>query len=243
MAGLDQISERRLLARWSKLADRADTMPPAELQTLRDAAEAQRLRLDRLISAADRARARPEAPPPQGTDWHWRPEPWRAPLRPAALSEPVSGTAFGSEVTIYHDASRPAFLLRQGALAGHGRVVTLSAFDLDGSYLSLAMELPAEAAEGLTQRHILRVDPALSGPAGLEAYARLNIRHGPNTEEIVRQIATDGSDQTVEFDLAYTQLNERRVERLWLDLILNGATMARVEIADLRFSRRRRAEV
>lgn len=241
MAGLDQISERRLLARWSRLADRAETLPRDQLLALRDVAGAQRHRLDRVIGAADRALSRPDAALPQGTDWDWRPGPWREPLRPAAIAEPASGAAFGEEVTIFHDATRPALSLRQATARGFS--VILSAFDLDGSYLSLAMDLPGAAADGLTRRHILRIDPVLSGPPGLAAYARLNIRHGPNTEDIVRQIATDGGDQMVEFDLAYTRLNERRVERLWLDLILNGAAMGRVDIADLRFSRRLRAEV
>ena len=47
----------------------------------------------------------------------------------------------------------------------------------------------------------------------------------------------------VEFDLAYTKLNEKRVEKLWLDLIFEGPEMNQVTLRDLTFSRRPRAEL
>ena len=47
----------------------------------------------------------------------------------------------------------------------------------------------------------------------------------------------------VEFDLAYTKLNEKRVERIWLDLIFEGPEMNQVTIRDLTLSRYPRAEL
>jgi hypothetical protein len=47
----------------------------------------------------------------------------------------------------------------------------------------------------------------------------------------------------VEFDLAYTKLNEKRVEKMWLDLIFEGPQMNQVVLRDLTFSRRKRAEL
>ena len=54
----------------------------------------------------------------------------------------------------------------------------------------------------------------------LEIFARLNIKHGPNTEPIVRELPLHKADIVVEFDLAYSNLNEERVEKAWIDLIL-----------------------
>jgi hypothetical protein len=47
----------------------------------------------------------------------------------------------------------------------------------------------------------------------------------------------------VEFDLAYSKMNEKRVERLWVDLIFEGPEMNQVILRDVTFSRRPRAEL
>ncbi len=65
----------------------------------------------------------------------------------------------------------------------------------------------------------------------LEIFARLNIKHGPNVEQIVRELPLDEEEVMVEFDLAYTKMNEKRVERMWLDLIFEGAEMNQITAA------------
>ena len=45
----------------------------------------------------------------------------------------------------------------------------------------------------------------------------------------------------VEFDLAYSRLNEKRVDKMWLDLIFEGPEMNQVILRDRTFSRRKRA--
>ncbi|MDX5401755.1 MAG: DUF6478 family protein, partial [Rhodobacterales bacterium] len=77
----------------------------------------------------------------------------------------------------------------------------------------------------------------------LEIFARLNIRHGPNTEQIVRELPLHEEDIMVEFDLAYSSMNEKRVEKAWVDLIFEGPEMNQVILRDLTFSRRPRAEL
>lgn len=52
-----------------------------------------------------------------------------------------------------------------------------------------------------------------------------------------------GREKLAEFDLAYAGLNDKRIERAWLDLILNDAGMSRIVIRDLVVSRRPRAEL
>ena len=47
----------------------------------------------------------------------------------------------------------------------------------------------------------------------------------------------------VEFDLAYTKMNEKRIERMWVDLIFVGPEMNQIILRDVTFSRRPRAEL
>jgi hypothetical protein len=76
-----------------------------------------------------------------------------------------------------------------------------------------------------------------------EIFARLNIKQGPNTEQIVRELPLGQDEVMVEFDLAYTKMNEKRVEQLWVDLIFENPQMNQIIIRDLTFSRQPRAEL
>lgn len=77
----------------------------------------------------------------------------------------------------------------------------------------------------------------------IEVFARLNIKHGPNTEQLVLELPTETSDVMVEFDLGYSELNEKRLERMWLDLIFEGPEMNQVTIRDMTFCRYPRADI
>ena len=64
----------------------------------------------------------------------------------------------------------------------------------------------------------------------------------------VTPFATDwspmmGEEVMVEFDLAYSKMNEKRVEKLWVDLIFEGPEMNQIILRDVTFSRRPRAEL
>ena len=77
----------------------------------------------------------------------------------------------------------------------------------------------------------------------LEIFARLNVKSGPNTEKLVREVPLNSGERHVEFDLAYSRLNEKRIDKAWLDLIFEGPQMNQVVLRDLTFSRRLRAEI
>jgi hypothetical protein len=117
----------------------------------------------------------------------------------------------------------------------------MDVFKFDGSFLSLVIDLPAEAVEGLRKTHLIGMNAIVETEKPLEIFARLNIRHGPNTEQIVRELPLNQENTTVEFDLAYSKLNEKRVDRAWIDLIFEGPEMNQVTVRDLTFSRRPRA--
>jgi hypothetical protein len=119
----------------------------------------------------------------------------------------------------------------------------MDVFRFDGSFLSLVIDLPDEAARGLKLRHLLRLDVIVEMEKPLEIFARLNIKHGPNVEQIVRELPLNAEEVAVEFDLAYTRVNEKRIERLWLDLIFEGPEMNQIILRDVTMSRRPRAEL
>ena len=153
----------------------------------------------------------------------------------------------GHEVTLFHDCRHSELTLRQlrntreADLAAFG--LRMDVFRFDGSYLSLAIDLPEEASRDLRRKHLIRVETIVEREKPLEIFARLNIKNGPNTEQIVRELPLHEDEIMVEFDLAYTKLNEKRVERMWLDLIFEGPQMNQVILRDLTFSRRPRAEL
>ena len=103
--------------------------------------------------------------------------------------------------------------------------------------------LPGAAVEGLKARHLVRAEMIIDCDRPVKAFARLNIRHGPNLAQPVSNLPDQHRDKVAEFDLAYAGLNDKRIERTWLDLILNDAAMSRIVIRDLVVSRRPRAEL
>ncbi|MGR3617224.1 MAG: DUF6478 family protein [Paracoccaceae bacterium] len=249
---LDLLFQRRALQRWRNAASHSESAPLSELRTQRNHARALRTHLDKLIHVADGRLALPTIgtsyfPKPHGTDWSWRPELWRGPLSvPGASSVPTKAT-LGDEVTLFHDCDYSELTLRQlrntreEDLAPFG--LRMDVFKFDGSFLSLVIDLPPEAAKGMSRSHLLRIDTIIETEKPLEIFARLNIKHGPNTEQIVRELPLNAQDVLVEFDLAYSRLNEKRIEKIWLDLIFEAPDMNQVILRDLTFARHRRAAI
>ncbi|WP_421917733.1 DUF6478 family protein [Mameliella sp.] len=239
-----------MLRRWTRLARAAAGMDLAELRRQRTRARRLRARLDEVLHVADARLALPQVgnqsfPRPRDADWAWRPEIWSGPLPVQGIAEVQSKTPLGHEARLFHDCPRSEITMRQvrnrrvADLAAYG--LQLDVFGFSGSYLSLAVELPEAAAQGLTKQHLVRVETIVEMERPLEIFARLNVKHGPNTEQVVRELPLNAESVQVEFDLAYSRLNEKRVEKLWLDLIFEGPRMNQVTLRDLTFSRRRRA--
>lgn len=247
---LDRVTHRHTVRRWARAARNANDSKISELRGLRSAARLLRTHLDRLIHRADERLALPAIgstafPRPHNADWAWRPELWRGSLPSPGMSSVQTKSMLGNEVTLFHDCAFSELTLRQlrnlreEDLAPYG--VRLDVFKFDGSFLSLVIDLPEVAIKGLTKNHLLGMNTIVEMEKPLEIFARLNVRHGPNTEQIVRELPLNQEDVTVEFDLAYSKLNEKRVERAWVDLIFEGPEMNQVTLRDLTFSRRPRA--
>lgn len=249
LAGLrDRLSVRH----WERAATAAERLDPELLRKLRSRARRLRHRIDKVSQIADGRLALPRIgsdairKPPQ-SDWAYRPELWRVPLTPPGTAAAETRTRFGEEATLFHDCAISEITVRQirntraEDLAPFG--FRMDVFRFDGSFLSLVLEMPPAAVDGLKRNHLIRLDTTVETEMPLELFARLNIRHGPNTEQIVREIPLGAEEVMVEFDLAYTKLAERRVERMWVDLIFEGPEMNQVILRDVALSRRPRAEI
>ncbi len=76
----------------------------------------------------------------------------------------------------------------------------------------------------------------------MAVFARLNIKHGPNVEQLLNRIPTEQENVSLEFDLGYLKLNEKRLERVWLDLIFEDPAINYINVRDLSVYRRPRGE-
>ncbi len=226
-----------------------------DLESLRSArtrARALRRELDRVISESDHRLSFPiigsnAMRKQQGTDWAWRPDLWRGAIPTPGIASVPSRATICDGATVFHDCQRSELTTRQirntreADLAPFG--FRMDVFRFDGSFLSLVVDLPEAAVTGLKLRHLIRLDVTVEMEKPLEIYARLNVKHGPNLEQIVRELPLNEEEVMVEFDLSYSKISEKRVERMWVDLIFEGPEMNQIILRDVTFSRRPRAEV
>ena len=248
---IQRLYQKGLARYWARSARKASTTNLSTLRQQRERARKLRQHLNTLISVSESRLALPLVGSnafhkPHGTDWAWRPHLWRHPLEQPGVASAPNREMLGEEVTLFHDCRVSELTLRQlrntreADLAPFG--LRLDVFRFDGSFLSLVVDLPEAAVDGLKRNHVIRMDTIVEVEKPLEIFARLNVKHGPNTEQIVRELPLNEAEINVEFDLAYSKLNEKRVEKAWVDLIFEGPEMNEVILRDVTFSRRPRAE-
>ncbi len=249
---LDRIISRMSLSRWRGVAAQADQTSLPTLRQHRDEARALRGQLDRIIQIADGRLTRPligstNFPTPLGTDWAWRPDLWRGPLpRPGLASLPRKAD-IDRQVRLFHDCDLSEIAVRQIRNSDEKDLAPFSlaveVFEFAGSFLSLSVELPPQAASDLTRQHLMRASLQVECERPTGMFARLNIQHGPNTEQVLRALDLSARTSEIDFDLAYLNLNERRIEKIWLDLIFEQPAMNRIILRDLTLCRHHRADL
>lgn len=247
---LSRLTRSRDVERWRSTAAEADEVDLDRLRDARDAARSLRGHLDKILHSASERLALPQNPwnnfpRPAGSDWAWRPDIWRGPLGKPGVAPVRPGTSMGHDITLFHDcplseiAARHHSNLRESDLAPYG--LTIDVLEFEGGFFSAVIDLPAEAVAGLKRAHVFQIDAVIEFEIRLEAFARLNVQHGPNTEQIPQEMHLDGAKGSVAFDLAYSNLNEKRVEKAWVDLIFENPRMNRIDLRDVTLSRRLRA--
>lgn len=241
--------DRRAERRWDRAGDAADTMDLARLRTLRTRAEGLSARLNRFLHLSGRRLSLPHedaarVPLPLHADWAWRPAPWAGPLAPRSIVGLEDGAALSDDTRAFHDCPLCEATVRQdrsGAAEGAPFAVALDVLGFEGSFFSFAVEFPPEGAKGLGPRHVvgLTVDARAERP--MEFFARLNVRQGPNTAQIVREAMLDEGPVALEFDLAYGAQGAKGTDRAWVDLIFDTPGWSRIVLADVTLTRRPRA--
>ncbi|MCV6595004.1 MAG: DUF6478 family protein [Silicimonas sp.] len=243
--------EKRTLTRWRKAAAGAETLDPTALKALRARARALSRHVDEVLHVTEGRLALPAAGQaairrPMHSDWAWRPELWAGPVKGAGHAMAETKIAIGQEARLFHDCALSELSIRQTRnhraedIAPYG--VRMDVFRFDGSFLSLVVNLPPPAVDGLSLRHLIRLDIRIETEKPLEVFGRINVRHGPNVEQLVREFSGSNGEYEVEFDLSETHMDEARVERAWLDLIFEGPEMNQITLRDVTLSRRPRAE-
>lgn len=215
---------------------------------LRGRAIEMRRHIDRFVQMADaRLEPAPTVPEdgalPLGTDWVWRPDLWTGRLAMPGLACAATGSPLGEVVHLFHDCPLAEIGVRQRRNPGGRGLppfgVDVEVFGFGGSFLSLALDLPEAAAQGVRPRHLIRLETIADCERPLGLFARLNLQQGPNVAQVLRQVSVERGERAVEFDLAPTE--GARVEKLWLDLIFEAPAMNRIALRDLRLSRHPRA--
>ncbi len=249
---IERILKRLTLRLWQETAEAAPSAHLDELRSMRIAARALRSILDRVIHVAEQRLAVAVIGSnilrkPLGTDWFWRPYLWKGPIQQPGFASVQARAQICEGAVIFHDCRRSELTVRQIRntrdldIAPFG--FRMDVFRFDGSFLSLVLELPEESARGLKLRHVIRMDVIVEMEKPLKIFARLNIKHGPNVEQIVRELPLNAAEVAVEFDLAYTKINEKRVEKIWVDLIFEGPEMNQIILRDVTLTRRPRADL
>lgn len=244
--------EKGQLRRWDRAARAVSTLDAARLKLLRQRARSLGRRIDKVLHVADGRLALPLAGQaairrPMHSDWAWRPELWQGPIKPNGVAMVENKTPIGREAKLFHDCALSELSVRQlrntraEDIAAYG--VRMDVFQFDGSFLSLVIDLPDEGVQGLTRRHVIRLEIRIETEKPLEVFGRMNVRHGPNVEQLVREFDGSNGEYVIEFDMAASRLNESRVERAWVDLIFEGPEMNAITLRDVTLSRRPRAEL
>jgi hypothetical protein len=249
---LGRTLQKRRLAHWHRLAALAEKMDLGAIRQLRGEARQVRRAIDRVLNVADTRLILPaegsNAMRRQvGAEWAWRPHLWRFAIRPYGFAALASPCALDDETRLHHDCQDSEVTARQirntraDDLCPFG--LRLDVFRFDGTYLSLVVNLPDSATHDLRLRHLLRVDATIDSERPITLLVRLNVKHGPNTEQLVLEFPNGTLEKAVEFDLAYSNISEKRIERAWIEIFFQAPQMNQITLRDVTISRRQRAEL
>lgn len=153
----------------------------------------------------------------------------------------LTGTELGQNVSLHHGAEGECFRIERPDDYGHGLIFDFDGFS--GDFFSLAFALPEAGVLALGRQDLLRFALRTESDTTVLAYARLNLCHGPNTEQIVRMIEIGDGESFAEFDIFYTELDQKRATNAWVDLIINAPSNYRVLLQDVTLLRRARASL
>lgn len=245
---MQKLRHRRVARLLQRQAGNMNKLSPAHASALRDQARAVHAAAAQVICAADLrlgdagSGAWISTLPPR-VDWVHRPAVWTTPQARSTQASAANEHNLGDGVSLHYDGEG-AIDLRQIDAAQSGQSQHALVLDINehsGSFVSLAIGFPDSALANFSKSVLFRCDLKMDRPARLDVFARLNLRHGPNVEKVIR--AVEPTATAVDFDVYYADLNAEDVTDIWVDLIINSPGPTRIVINDLLLSRRPRADV
>ena len=150
----------RSAAVWRDLERGVGAFSLGNIIALRGRAADLRRTLDTVIMQADRRidqlrQGKTQMKMPDDADWGWRPDVFTTRLGQISSIVRSARHNVGASIAVHHNDTDPELIVRQfknmgvDDLAPFG--LSLQTYDFKGSFLSLAIDLPREAAEELTK--------------------------------------------------------------------------------------------
>lgn len=184
-------------------------------------------------------------PLPSQCDWAWRPEAWKRALSKQRATGVASGTSLGEGIELFHDCP-----LRQITVAQRKAPTKLSPFRIalkvdafEGNFFSLVFHLPEAAQATMTRHHIVSMAGRFEGDLTVQAFARLNVQHGPNIERMQAAISPQDGTFLAELDLGAAMMKDKVVAHAWIDIIFEQPANTSIIFDDLVLLRTPRAEL
>lgn len=178
---------------------------------------------------------------PPKTQWAFTPALQTAVSSNGIAGHILTGTELGPHVSLHHEVEGAEFAIERPEDYGTGLVFDFS--DFSGTFFSLAFALPEDGVLALGRQDLLRIILTTRAEQPFQAYARLNLCHGPNTEQIVRMIEIGAGESFAEFDIFYTEFEQKRATSAWVDLIINDPAHKRLALEQAIILRRARASL
>ena len=153
----------------------------------------------------------------------------------------LTGTSLGPNITVHHSGEGEAFSVQRPDDYSDGLEFDFPDFTAD--FFSLAIDLPNERAQLIGPQDLLRIALRTSSKTPFDAYARMNLCHGPNTEKVVRMVRIGEGDSFAEFDIFYTEFASGQASSVWIDLIFNSPKGKQITLEQVVILRRARASL
>lgn len=176
---------------------------------------------------------------PPKTQWGYTPRLWSSSAHEIS-GNILTGTELAENVTLHHDGTGSNFTIKP-PLENVGLDFEFDNFN--GSFISIAFGFPETAAKSIGRHDLLRISMNSNADESFQAYARLNLRHGPNNEQIIRMIDIGDGESFAEFDIFYTEFEPSRASDAWIDLIVNEPGGRKFSLTDVVIIRRVRASL
>lgn len=176
---------------------------------------------------------------PPKTQWGYTPRLWNSSAHEIS-GNILTGTELAENVTLHHDGTGSNFTIMPPT---ESVGLDFRFADFSGSFMSIAFGFPETAAKSIGRHDLLRISMTSSADENFQAYARLNLRHGPNNEQIIRMMDIGEGESFAEFDIFYTEFEPSRASDAWIDLIINEPAGRKFVLSDVVILRRVRASL